>query len=288
MDIRAYLEEKRKLVEDSLDRCLPREDEEPGVLHRAMRYTVFAGGKRIRPVLTLATNECLGGGIHRALPVACAMELIHSYSLIHDDLPAMDNDDYRRGKPASHIVFGEAVAILAGDALLTEAFRLLTDTELNPGLSCELLLDIARDAAMAVGSLGMVGGQVADLRVDPAKADLGTVESIHSLKTGCLIQLAVKAGARLGNATAEQFEALSSYGRNLGLAFQISDDLLDREKEGWEEERKKVTHPGIAGAPASRGRLRDIIEESLAFLNQFDSGADPLREIAKLIMLRAG
>lgn len=283
-DFSAYLKERKEMIEEALGHLLPGEDEAPLLLHRAMRYTVFSGGKRFRPILTLASCEATGAPGRRALVMACAVELIHSYSMIHDDLPAMDNDDYRRGKPTCHRVFGEALAILAGDALLTEAFRLLTDVQLNKGLPLNTLIRIAHGASQAIGSLGMVGGQVADLNLEGASVDLARVELVHRRKTGALINLAVMAGAMAGGASEGELKSLSQYGNQLGLAFQISDDMLDLGKESEDE----VTYPRVMGVEKALEVLKELVTDALEVIGGFDFKAEPLRGMARFVLARVG
>ena len=294
MDIEEYLKEKKNLVEDALDRYLPRESEMPSSLHRSVRYSLMAGGKRIRPILCLASCEAVGGKAEDALQAACALEMIHTYSLIHDDLPAMDNDDFRRGKPTNHKVYGEAVAILAGDALLTEAFRVMTEKSLRRGVNPDIILDVIHDISVAAGSFGMVGGQVVDMESEGVEIDLPTLEYLHTHKTGALILASVKGGARLGGGTDEQIRALARYGECLGLAFQITDDILDIEGEqaeigkdvGSDARRKKATYPSVIGMPASKERATELMEAALDALYSFDKKAEPLRKIARYIVER--
>ncbi len=282
-DLKLYFGERRRMIEEALDHLLPSEEMEPKVLHRAMRYTLFAGGKRLRPLLTLAAAECLGCEPEQALAPACALEMIHTYSLIHDDLPAMDNDNYRRGKPTSHRVFGEAVAILAGDALLTEAFRLLTDVRLNKGIDPDTLLRISNEVAQGIGSLGMVGGQTAELTPGITEVSPEWVERVHHQKTGRLIRLAVRIGGMVGGADPKRLECLSSFGEALGLAFQISDDILDGPAPG---PKKGVTYTSVLGVAKARQRLKGLIDEALGAIATFDERADPLRDIAKMVLSR--
>ncbi len=295
MNLKTYLEEKCRLVDEALEKYLPSEDELPAALHKSMRYSVFAGGKRVRPILVLAACEAAGGHAEDALPAACAMEMIHTYSLIHDDLPAMDNDDYRRGKPTNHRVFGEAVAILAGDALLTEAFILLSSPEfashLDPGMRVRVIGEISRCA----GSRGMIGGQVVDMESEGKPSiDFATVQYIHTHKTGALIKASVRAGALLGGADREKEDALVRYGEAIGLAFQIADDILDIEgtteqigkDAGSDLERGKATYPAVIGIAESKRRAEDLVNVALNSLCVFDAKADPLREIAKYIVKR--
>ena len=294
MDIREYLKEKGKIVEEALDRYLPGESEMPVTLHKAMRYSMMAGGKRIRPILCIASCEAVGGKPKKALPVACALEMVHTYSLIHDDLPAMDNDDFRRGRPTNHKVFGEAVAILAGDALLTEAFWIMTNFNLRKTIRADAILDVISDLARAAGSFGMVGGQVVDMESEGVEIDLPTLEYLHTRKTGALILASVKGGAKIGEGTHEEIEALTRYGECLGLAFQIADDILDIEGNieetgkdvGSDLEKGKATYPSIIGMAASKERASELIQMAIDSLKGFDEKAEPLREIAKYVVER--
>lgn len=294
MNLREYLKEKGKIVEEALDVYLPRESEMPSTLHKAMRYSMMAGGKRIRPILCIASCEAVGGKAKKALPVACALEMVHTYSLIHDDLPAMDNDDFRRGRPTNHKVFGEAVAILAGDALLTEAFGIMTDFNLRKTIRPDAILDVINDLARAAGSVGMVGGQVVDMESEGVDIDLPTLEYLHTRKTGALILASIKGGAKIGEGTDEEIEALTRYGECLGLAFQIADDILDIEGNieetgkdvGSDLERKKATYPSILGIVASKERASELIDMAIDSLRGFDEKAEPLREIAKYVVER--
>ena len=295
MDLKSYLKERCRLVDEALDRYLPREDELPSSLHRAMRYSVFAGGKRVRPILMLAACEAAGGTIGQAMAAACAMEMIHTYSLIHDDLPAMDDDDFRRGNPTNHKVFGEATAILAGDALLTEAFILLSNPEAGAGLPPSDRLAVIQEIARCAGSHGMVGGQVVDMESEGKKdIDLPTVQYIHTHKTGALIKASVKAGAILGGAGEAELAAFTRYGEAIGLAFQIADDILDIEgtteeigkDAGSDEERGKATYPAVVGLADSKRRAAELTDMALTALDLFDAKADPLREIAQYVVYR--
>ena len=295
MDLKQYLKERCQLVDAALDRYLPREDELPVSLHKAMRYSVFAGGKRVRPILMLAASETVGGSVNQALPAACAMEMIHTYSLVHDDLPAMDDDDFRRGNPTNHKVFGEAVAILAGDALLTQAFVLLSNAENLSLVSPEQLLAVVQEISRCAGSHGMVGGQVVDMESEGSREiDLATVQYIHTHKTGALIKASVKAGAILGGADEVSLAALTSYGEAVGLAFQIADDILDIEgtteqlgkDAGSDQARGKATYPAIMGLSESKRRANELVGMALQSLAAFDEKAEPLREIARYIVAR--
>lgn len=294
MNIKDYLKEKGRIVEEALDRYLPKETEMPVTLHKAMRYSMMAGGKRIRPILCIASCEAVGGKVKNVLPVACALEMVHTYSLIHDDLPAMDNDDFRRGRPTSHKVFGEAVAILAGDALLTEAFRIMANLDLRKAVRPNSILDVISDLAKASGSFGMVGGQIVDMESEGMEIDLPTLEYLHTRKTGALILASIRGGAKIGEGTDEEIVALTKYGECLGLAFQIADDILDIEGSqdeigkdvGSDLERKKATYPSILGMAASKERASELIHMAIDSLKGFDHKADPLREIAKYVVER--
>ncbi|NWF54230.1 MAG: polyprenyl synthetase family protein [Syntrophaceae bacterium] len=294
MDLAAYLQRRRRLVDEALKRWIPSEDAFPFQVHKAMHYSLFAGGKRLRPILALAASDAVGGLIRDVLPLACSFELIHTYSLIHDDLPSMDNDDLRRGKPTSHRVFGEALAILAGDALLTEAFHLAARPDLMKGVSPRRRIQALWHLARAAGSLGMVGGQTVDILTQGKRVDAATLEYIHTRKTGALISASVAAGAILGGATARQYRSLQGYGEKLGLAFQITDDLLDEEGEetklgkavGKDQSKGKATYPGLYGIPESRRQAEGLITEALHHLQSFDRRANPLRQIAGFILKR--
>lgn len=290
----AYLEAKKKIIDEALEKYLPGEDNYPPVIFKAVRYSVFAGGKRIRPILCLAAAETVGGSIESIIPVACALELIHTYSLIHDDLPAIDDDDYRRGRLTSHKVFGEDIAILAGDALLTEAFRLMSDISLMEKIPPEKLLFVIRDIAEAAGCFGMVGGQVVDVQSEGKDVDSEVLNYIHTRKTGAMIIAAVKAGAILSNAGEVELNALISYSRHIGLAFQIADDILNIEGDqallgkgtGSDAKRGKVTYPSLMGLEASRKRSVELVESAILALKNFDQRAEPLRMIAGYIVER--
>lgn len=295
MDLKVYLKEQCARVDAALDRFLPRETELPHSLHKAMRYSVFAGGKRVRPILLLAACQAVGGDTEHALPASCAMEMIHTYSLIHDDLPAMDDDDFRRGNPTCHKVFGEAVAILAGDALLTEAFKLASDPRFTGGCGPLGLLTIIHEIAACAGSYGMVGGQVIDMESEGQRdIDLATVQYIHTHKTGALIKASVVAGAILGGASGQQLAAITRYGEAAGLAFQIADDILDIEgtteeigkDAGSDEARGKATYPAVMGLSAAKAEAEAMMDEALRALEIFGSEADALRGIARYIVQR--
>jgi len=272
--------------------CLT-EENIPADIYKAVRYSVFNGGKRIRPILCLAAAEAVGGDLGPAIPVACSLELIHAYSLIHDDLPAMDNDDFRRGKPTCHKVFGEDIAILAGDALLTEAFVLLSGME-KVRLSAERRLAVIQEIAQAAGICGMVGGQALDVLSGKFTPDENTLREIHRRKTGALIVAAIKSGAIISNAGKDKIQALAEYGINVGLAFQIADDILnvegDRElmgkETGSDAARGKLTYPSLMGLDAAKEKLAKYIDAAEVSLSDFDERARPLILIARYIMER--
>ncbi len=293
--LQAYLKEHVKLVDAAMDRYLPGVETLPATLHDAMRYSVFAGGKRIRPILMLAACEAVGGDRENVLPAACAIEMIHSYSLIHDDLPAMDDDDFRRGNPTNHKVYGEATAILAGDGLLTEAFHLLSNRSVWGHVTADIQLEAIHILAKNAGSRGMVGGQVVDMEMEEKPVDLPTVEYIHTHKTGALILAAIEVGAILGGASTGQRQALCRYGEAAGLAFQVADDILDIVADqsqlgkdvGSDQQRSKATYPALLGLAGARQHANELRETALSSLQLFGDSARPLREIASYIVDRS-
>jgi geranylgeranyl diphosphate synthase, type II len=292
-DLAVYMAERARAVDQALGRFLPAESAPPETLHRAMRYSVFAGGKRLRPVLVIAGAEAVGGRADDVMPTACAVEMIHTYSLIHDDLPAMDNDNFRRGVPTNHKVFGEALAILAGDALLTLAFRLLADN-VPATSSGPRLRDVLVEIADAAGSPGMVGGQVADIECEGKPADAEIVDYIHTHKTAALIRASIRAGAILSGATPAQLDALGVVGGALGLAFQIMDDILDvtatteelGKTAGKDQAQQKATYPAVHGIEASRRRAQALVAEAHAVLAPFGPRSQPLRELGTFMIER--
>lgn len=294
MNITAYMEEKRQQVDAFLEGALPPADLFPSKIYEAMRYSLFAGGKRVRPVLALAAAEAVGGNSERAMAVAAAFELVHTYSLVHDDLPAMDNDDFRRGKPTNHKVYGEAIAILAGDGLLTLAFDILSDGRFISDIPAAKLPAIINLVAKASGVSGMVGGQAADILFEGQEVDFATLEFIHVHKTGALIRASVVAGGMAAGANPEQVEALSHYGKEIGLAFQIADDILDVEgtreemgkNVGGDSGKGKNTYPAFFGIEESRNRAAAALDRALKAIEHFDEKAEPLRDLARFIVLR--
>jgi geranylgeranyl diphosphate synthase type II len=291
MDLKAYLRDKRALVDEALKSVFPEPQGFAADVVRAMTYSLFAGGKRLRPILCIGGAEAVGKEGRTILPFACSLELIHTYSLIHDDLPVMDNDDLRRGKPTSHKVFGEAVALLAGDGLLTEAFRLMAGTS---GVDPRALLKVIRLVGSAAGYQGMVGGQVVDIQSEGKPVDPSLVNYIHSHKTGALIHASVTSGAILAEGTEEQVNAISSYGEKIGLAFQIADDILDVEGDsktmgkgvGGDARKKKITFPAAVGLQKAKEIQGRLVEEAVGALKTFDEKADPLRSLALYIIER--
>lgn len=294
MDLKAYLSEKKSIVDRALEAYLPEADGLASDAIDAMKYSLFAGGKRLRPVLCLSGAGAVGGSEKDCLPVACALELIHTYSLIHDDLPMMDDDDLRRGKPTNHKVFGEAVALLAGDGLLTEAFSLMTRPDLTGHVPPQMMLKVIGLISQASGYRGMVGGQIVDIQAEGKAVDFSVVEFIHTHKTGAIISASVTSGAMLGRGNESQLKAITSYGRKIGLAFQISDDILDIEgdrksmgkKAGADEEKGKATYPSVLGLIKSKEIQSELVETAIESLRKFDHAAEPLRRIAKYIIER--
>ena len=294
-DLPRYLDEQRRAVDEALDRYLPPADAYPPRIHEAMRYSVLAGGKRLRPTLVIAAAEAVGGQMDDVIPTACAFELIHTYSLIHDDLPAMDDDDYRRGRPTSHRMFGEAIAILAGDALLTHAFGLVAANVASGKVPAEAFARVVLEMAEAAGTGGMIGGQVVDIQSQGGAVSGETLEYIHTHKTGALIRAAVRAGAVLGGASESALSALTTYGERVGLAFQIVDDILDVEGSletlgktaGSDRRKEKLTYPGVHGVAASKTRAAALIREARAALGPLGSAAEPLAALADFVLHRS-
>jgi geranylgeranyl diphosphate synthase type II len=287
----SYLEEKRLIVESALDSSLVIGN--PAKIYEAMRYSLLAGGKRLRPILCLATCELMGGSLEMALPTACALEMIHTMSLIHDDLPAMDNDDYRRGKLTNHKVFGEDIAILAGDGLLAYAFEYVATQTRN--VSPAQVLEVIARLGRTVGAEGLVGGQVLDLESE-GKPDISaeTLSFIHTHKTGALLETSVVSGAILAGAKAEDINRLARYAQNIGLAFQIIDDVLDitATKEelgktaGKDLQAQKATYPSLWGIEGSRQQAQQLIDSAIDELSSYNEAAEPLRAIAEYIVNR--
>ena len=294
-NIKSYLASKRELVDRKLDSLLKYSPKNTSPLEESIRYSALSGGKRLRPILMIASNEAFGGKEEMVLPIACAIEMIHTYSLIHDDLPCMDDDSLRRGIATNHNVYGEAVAVLAGDALLTDAFNIMVREGLSSGLRPKILTEVVGDISHAAGSKGMIKGQSIDLTLEGTKLALegtkdvsvGQVEKMHSLKTGALIEVSVTVGAKIGGANEKQIKKLVTYAKALGLAFQIVDDILDIEggkstgKEvGADARNKKTTYPELVGLKRSKRKAQELTKKAFKALKDFDDKATPLREIA--------
>ncbi len=294
MDLKAYLEERRALINRTLQAYLPRVRGPAFRVVEAMHYSLFAGGKRLRPILCLAAAEAVGGDSGEVLPAACALEMIHTYSLIHDDLPAMDDDDLRRGQPTCHKQFDEATAILAGDGLLTEAFHILAAAAPRNGGREAAMLEVIELISKAAGYQGMVGGQMLDLQAEGRKVTLKELETVHRMKTGALLTASCRVGALLGGGTRGEVTILTGYGEKFGLAFQVTDDLLDVEGStaemgkpaGSDEARGKATYPALLGLEKSRQWARRLVEEAVRDLEPLGGPAQPLAEIARYLLVR--
>jgi geranylgeranyl diphosphate synthase, type II len=292
MNIKAYLAESKKLVDGCLERLLPPEDEAPSTIHKAMRYSVFAGGKRVRPILVLASGESLGGDREVLLHLGAAVEMMHTYSLIHDDLPALDNDDLRRGNPTCHKVFGEAIAILAGDSLMTRCYQVLAEL---PRIQDSVKIRIVSEIAAATGTInGMIGGQVVDLESEGKPINSEILEYIHHSKTGALLTACVRCGALAAGAKPAEMQSLSDFGSKIGLVFQIVDDILDitsssemlGKTAGKDEKVKKATYPALYGIEASRKMALDLASSALKSIENFGEQANALRSLAQFIVSR--
>jgi geranylgeranyl diphosphate synthase type II len=291
MTLPDFFEADRALIEEALERILPSEGTVPSSIHRAMRYSVFAGGKRLRPILCLEAARMFGGDSAGAIHAGCAVEFIHTYSLIHDDLPALDNDDLRRGKPTSHKVFGEAIAILAGDALLTLAFQTLANAPIEPARRVRMIGEISAGAGTVNG---MVGGQVADLEAERKPVDGAGLEYIHRSKTAALIRSSIVAGAIAGGASDDDVERLRNFGENIGWAFQVVDDILDVEESsaslgktaGKDQAQQKATYPALYGLEKSRAIAADLEAKALKELDCYVERAARLRELGQFLVAR--
>jgi len=291
MDFSRYWSVRQKKVDAALNRLLPSPSTKPKTIHQAMRYSIFAGGKRLRPVICLAAAEVLSGKNDDALPLACAVECIHTYSLIHDDLPAMDNDDFRRGKPTSHKVYGEGIAVLAGDALLTIAFEMAASCRAWPRYSHAAVI---RELAVAAGSRKLIAGQVADLEGEGKKISPAELRYIHENKTAALIAGSIRLGAMSANATARQLERLTDFGESLGLAFQVIDDILDvtqtteklGKSAGKDIAAQKATYPALLGLDKAKQEADRLTARARAALKPFGREAAPLEAIADFLLKR--
>jgi len=292
MNLKAYLRSRQKEIDHALDRYLPKPTTKPTTLHRAMRYSLFAGGKRLRPILCLAAAEACGGKISNALPLACALECIHTYSLVHDDLPSMDNDDFRRGRPTCHKVFGDGIAILAGDGLLTIAFEIVSTAKPSSRYGMSILL---REIAVAAGSQRLIAGQVADLEAEGRVVKRDQLRYIHENKTAAVLTTSVRLGAMSANADAKKLQAITQFGRGLGLAFQVIDDILDvtqtseilGKSAGKDIAAKKATYPAVIGLERSRAEARRLTRQAHNALSVFRGGtAEALHALANYLLER--
>ena len=292
MNLKAYLRTRQGKIDRALDRYLPKANSKPATLHTAMRYSLFAGGKRLRPILCLAAAEACRGNVDDALPLACALECIHTYSLVHDDLPSMDNDDFRRGRPTCHKVFGDGIAVLAGDALLTIAFEIVSRAKPAPLYDMSTLL---REIAVAAGSQKLIAGQVADLEAEGKNVKRDQLQFIHENKTAAILKSSVRLGAMSANAEAKKLSAITRFGQRLGLAFQIIDDILDvtqtseilGKSAGKDVAAKKATYPAVIGLDKSRAEARQLTRQAHDTLSVFTGrDAEPLHALANYLLER--
>lgn len=290
--IKDYFARNIEQVESWLDRLLPNPDESPAEIHQAMRYSIFAGGKRLRPILAIAAGEIFGADKRSLLPSACALEMIHTYSLIHDDLPAMDNDTLRRGRPTCHVVYGEALAILAGDALLTQAFRTLADAGPEDD---QIKVRVVSEVAQAAGTVrALIGGQVLDIQHEGKRVDGAQLEQIHLAKTGALIRCAVRIGAIIGRASERELTLFTEYGEKIGLAFQIADDLLDQTSSseelgktvGKDAAKQKATYTALYGIEGARARAAELCCQAIDAVRKISRPTEILQEMARFAIER--
>jgi len=284
MDFKNYLEDKKNIIDKALDQFLPSENKLPFIIHQAMRYSVFSGGKRVRPILTLITAELLDQEIEKVISAACGIELIHTFSLIHDDLPCIDNDDFRRGKPSNHKVFGEAIALLAGDALLVSGFELIAKNSEVKGIKKQSIINLIKEISFYIGTANMLGGQVEDINPGNKNIKKEDLYNLYMKKTAALICVSIRAGAILSNANQRQLKALTRYGENIGLAFQIVDDMLDIMQD--ERVMKKPTFPNQYGIKESKNEADRLIKEAKDSLKIFNNKAETLKNLADYILLR--
>ncbi len=292
VNLKKYLRTRQKVIDRALDRYLPKTSTKPVTLHKAMRYSLFAGGKRLRPILCLAAAEACRGNVDTALPLACAVECIHTYSLVHDDLPSMDNDDFRRGRPTCHKVFGDGIAVLAGDALLTIAFEIVSNAKPAPRYDISILL---REIAVAAGSQKLIAGQVADLEAEGKRVKRDQLRFIHENKTAAMLKSSVRLGAMSANADARKLSAITQFGEQLGLAFQVIDDILDvtqtseilGKSAGKDVAAKKATYPAVIGLEKSRAEARRLTRQAHDALSVFQDGdAEALHALANYLLER--
>ena len=284
MNFKKYLENKKNIIDKALDEYLPPEENSPSIIHKAIRYSVFGGGKRIRPILTLATAELFGRDTESVIKTACGIELIHTFSLIHDDLPSIDNDDFRRGKPSSHKVFGEAIAILAGDALLVSGFDLITKNVEVKEIKKQSILKVIKETSFYIGTENMLGGQVEDITLNDEDIAKEELINLYMKKTAALICLSIRAGAILSGANQRQLKALTKYGENMGLAFQIVDDMLDIMQD--QRDMGKPNYANKFGMKESKNESERLIKEAKDSLKIFNHKAEILRNIADYLLMR--
>ncbi len=292
VNLKKYLRARQKVIDRALDRYLPKTSTKPVTLHKAMRYSLFAGGKRLRPILCLAAAEACRGNVDTALPLACAVECIHTYSLVHDDLPSMDNDDFRRGRSTCHKVFGDGIAVLAGDALLTIAFEIVSNAK--PALRYDISI-LLREIAVAAGSRKLIAGQVADLEAEGKRVKRDQLRFIHENKTAAMLKSSMRLGAMSANADARKLSAITQFGEQLGLAFQVIDDILDvtqtseilGKSAGKDVAAKKATYPAVIGLEKSRGEARRLTRQAHDALSVFQEGdAEALHALANYLLER--
>ncbi len=291
VNLKQYWNDRQTKFEKTLDKALPKKNVRPATIHDAMRYSLFAGGKRLRPILCLASAEAVGGPVQNAFPLACAVECIHTYSLIHDDLPCMDDDDLRRGKPTSHKVYGEGLAVLAGDGLLTIAFELVARC---PGWPRYKVADLVKELSQSSGSQGLIGGQVVDLESEGKKISIEDLRYIHQNKTSALITSSIRLGAMSGNATSAQLKTLTLFGKSLGLAFQVIDDILDitqtsaelGKSAGKDLKVQKATYPSLLGMEGAQKEAARLTKQALNALKPLGKKGERLREIAEYMLAR--
>ena len=292
VNLKKYLRTRQKVIDRALDRYLPKTSTKPVTLHKAMRYSLFAGGKRLRPILCLAAAEACRGNVDTALPLACAVECIHTYSLVHDDLPSMDNDDFRRGRSTCHKVFGDGIAVLAGDALLTIAFEIVSNAK--PALRYDISI-LLREIAVAAGSRKLIAGQVADLEAEGKRVKRDQLRFIHENKTAAMLKSSMRLGAMSANADARKLSAITQFGEQLGLAFQVIDDILDvtqtseilGKSAGKDVAAKKATYPAVIGLEKSRGEARRLTRQAHDALSVFQEGdAEALHALANYLLER--
>lgn len=284
MNFEKYLENKKNVIDEALDKYLPTEEEPTSIIYKAMRYSVFSGGKRIRPILTLAAAELLGNDSKKVIKAACGIELIHTFSLIHDDLPSIDNDDFRRGKPSNHKVFGEAIALLAGDALLVSGFDLVIKNSEVKEIKKQAVLKLIKEICFCIGTENMLGGQVEDINLKDENIKKDDLINLYMKKTAALICLSIRAGAILSGAKQNELKALTKYGENIGLAFQIIDDMLDIMQD--QRDIGKPTYANKFGLKESKSESERLIKEAKDALDIFENKAETLKNIADYLLTR--